>query len=411
MRRLLVFLLTLVLVAGLGLAAWLVINERTSRAGTLGLGDVVGAPIVLELTPVVNGLLQPIYATHAGDASGRLFIVERGGLVRILEAGQLRQEPFLDLSERVKADGDEQGLFTLAFHPDYQTNGLFFVSYTAVPDGRSVVAEYGAADPAGTRAETAERVLLEVAQPTDTHNGGQIQFGPDGYLYIGFGDGMRRPSEGPNQSQDRSNLLGSLLRIDIDGDEPYEVPSDNPFVDSDEIRPEIWAFGFRSPWRFSFDRVEGDLYLTDVGEERWEEIDLIERGANYGWHVRLGTECRVQTTVGRGSCLLRSLGANYRSPLLQYGHLAFEPQGGDSIRGGYVYRGDEIPELDGVYLFGDYVSGRLWGLWRADDGWRVALLMETDRRISSIAEDEQGEPYLLDIAGGAMLRIGVASSP
>ena len=182
MRRLLVFLLTLVLVAGLGLAAWLVINERSSRAGTLGLGDVVGAPIALELTPVVDGLLQPIYATHAGDASDRLFIVERGGLVRILEAKQLRQEPFLDLSERVKADGDEQGLFTLAFHPDYQTNGRFFVSYTAVPDGRSVVAEYGAADPAGTRAETAERVLLEVAQPTDTHNGGQIQFGPNGYL-------------------------------------------------------------------------------------------------------------------------------------------------------------------------------------------------------------------------------------
>ena len=396
----------LLLLAALGL--WLGLSERSSRAGIVGLDALQPVPVQLGLRPVATGLTLPIFVTHAGDGSGRLFIAERSGLVRVLRDGALLDTPFLDLRGRVKSDDGEQGFFALAFHPDHARNGRLFVSYTRRPDGRSMVEEYRVV-PDRSRVGGGGRPVFEVAQPTSTHNGGQIAFGPDGYLYLGFGDGLLLPSGGPNLAQDLTNYLGTIVRIEVDGWQPYSLPGDNPFVGNDGALPEIWAYGLRNPWRFSFDRETGELYVGDVGEGRLEEIDLIERGGNYGWYLREGGQCRVQTLVGRSSCLLRSLSRNYRPPLLQYGHLNLDERGGDAVTGGYVYRGDAIPELYGVYLFGDFISGRVWGLWREGGRPRIALLLETGRRISSFGEDEAGELYLVDIAG-EVLQIEAAAA-
>jgi glucose/arabinose dehydrogenase len=286
----------------------------------------------------------------------------------------------------------------LAFHPEFAANGRLFISFTIQPDGRSIVAEVEA-DADRLRATGNLRTLFDVPQPTSTHNGGQIAFGPDGYLYVGFGDGMFLPSEGPNVAQDLTNHLGTIARVEVDGWHPYSLPGDNPLVGREGVLLETWAYGLRNPWRFSFDRETGDLYVGDVGKGRYEEIDLVERGGNYGWYLREGGPCRVQTTVGRASCLLRSLPERYRPPLVQIPHQNLDERGGNAIVGGYVYRGEAIPDLDGVYLFGDFASGRLWGLWNDDGARRLVLLLETGRRIVSFGEDEAGELYVVDLLG------------
>ena len=348
--------------------------------------------IDIELQEVASGFEQPLYATHAGDGSGRLFVVEQTGAIKIVAGDRVQAEPFLDLSERVVV-GSEQGLLGLAFHPSYENNGRLFVNYTDL-EGDTVVAEYRGA---GGRADAAsERVLLTIQQPFSNHNGGALAFGPGGHLYIATGDGGSGGDPlGNGQSLD--TLLGKLLRIDVDaatGELPYGIPGDNPFVDRDGARPEIWSYGLRNPWRFSFDAATGELWIGDVGQSELEEIDVsgAGRGVNFGWNVMEGDACFEPPTGCDRSGL--------ELPVAQYSHDL-----GCSVTGGYVYRGHTQRALRGVYLFSDYCSGTIWGLDAAQPGAGVVRMLESGRSVSSFGIDETGELYLTDIGSGTLLRI------
>lgn len=369
------------------LLAFLLLSVPGFAAGA-GTGRPIAQALPgIRLQRVVTGLEDPVYVTHAGDRSGRLFVVEQAGVIRIIRDGRLLTRPFLDIRARV-ISGGEMGLLSVAFHPRYASNGRFFVNYTA--DGerlRTVIAEYrvSAADP--NVADRTERVILEIGQPYRNHNGGLNLFGPDGMLYIGMGDGGSG-GDPHNNGQRLESLLGKLLRLDIDGGTPYRVPSDNPFVGRAGARGEIWAFGLRNPWRFSFERGSGRLFLADVGQNAWEEIDLIERGGNYGWRIMEGAHCfRPQTGCDRSGLIL---------PIAEY-----DREGGCSVTGGHVYRGSRIRELVGRYLFADYCSGRLWALTETASGrWTMGELLATGLRVSSFGEDQDGELYLVDHGGG-----------
>ncbi len=310
-------------------------------------------PDRLRLELVADGLRDPIGLTSAGDGSGRLFVNERDGVVRVIDPdGRLQDRPFVDLSDRIAAGG-ERGLLGLAFHPDFATNRRLFVHYSRAGDGATVVSELTASADLQTADPGSERVLFTVPDPFVNHNGGQLAFGPDGYLYIGLGDG----GGGGDPLQNGQNpdvLLGKILRIDVDAQDARpahtRIPADNPFgpggANPGGGRPEIWALGLRNPWRFSFDPDGGDLYIGDVGQGSWEEIDRQPAdsagGENYGWNVMEGRHC-----FG-GDCDQ----TGYVKPIAEYSHDL-----GCSVTGGYVYRGTAQPELQGVYVFGDYCSG------------------------------------------------------
>jgi glucose/arabinose dehydrogenase len=340
----------------------------------------------LEL--VADGFDQPVQVVDPGDGSGRLFVVEQPGRIRIVDDGQVVPVPFLDISDLVGCCG-ERGLLSVAFHPDYATTGDVFVDYTD-RNGDTVVARYqvSTTDPNRLDATSAESILT-VDQPAANHNGGLLLFGPkDGDLYIGLGDGGG--GNGQN-GQDLSTLLGKILRIDVDGPAGgplYAVPPDNPFVDRPGARPEIWALGVRNPWRFSFDRVTGDLWIGDVGSATYEEVNFQPAtsagGENYGWDAMEGTTCRVE-----GGC------DEFVAPVS-----GFDRDEGCVVTGGYVYRGSAMPDLHGDYLFADYCSGRVWGLIRdTSSAWRRLGPVETGLRISSFGEDATGELYVVDIEG------------
>jgi len=348
-----------------------------------GLSDAT-----LELIPVVSkGLESPLFLTHAGDGTGQLFIVEQPGTIRIIDQGVLRETPFVDISNRVLSGG-ERGLLGLAFHPNHRKNGRFFVNYTRREDGATVLAEYRRHG-LGLQASAEERTLMVVPQPYANHNGGMVAFGPDGYLYIGLGDGGSR-GDPQNRAQNTKELLGKILRIDVDRDHPYAIPPDNPFVTGGG-RPEVFALGIRNPWRFSFDRHGGMLWLADVGQNKWEEVDLVVSGGNYGWRVMEGTHCYNPDRACRPEGLI--------FPIAEYGH----EQGRCSVTGGYVYRGHAMPALHGTYLFGDYCSGELFAI-SAEANTRHSnvpqVLLQTGLRISSFGEDETGELYIVDHKGG-----------
>ena len=359
-----------------------------------GAESVPTQSLSFHLAPLVTaGLERPLFLTHAGDASRRLFVLEQPGAIRIIEQGVLRKAPFLDLRDRVLTDDPERGLLGLAFHPDYRRNGRFFVNYTRQPDGATVVAEYrrgGAPDVASRK----ERVLLVVSQPESNHNGGMVAFGPDGYLYVGLGDGGG-PGDPGNRGQNLNELLGKILRIDVDHGDPYAIPADNPFV-TEGGRPEIYAVGLRNPWRFSFDFRRAELWVADVGQYKWEEIDLVTRGGNYGWRLMEGFHCFNPATA----CPTEGLAL----PVMEYRHDGDRRAGGRcSIIGGYVYRGLAMPALRGAYLFGDYCSGEVFVFRQSDEGGQDAsptVLLKTGFRISSFGQDEEGEVYVLDHGGG-----------
>jgi len=339
---------------------------------------------------VAGGLEAPLYVTHAGDRSGRLFVVEQAGRIRIISDGRLLARPFLDISARV-ISGGEMGLLSVAFHPRFAANGRFFVNYTANGGRlRTVIAEYRVSADDPNVASRTERVLLTIDQPYRNHNGGLNLFGPDGMLYIGMGDGGSG-GDPHNNGQRLDTLLGKMLRIDVDGGTPYRVPPDNPFVGRAGARGEIWAYGLRNPWRFSFDRADGRLFLADVGQNAWEEIDLIERGGNYGWRIMEGAHCfQPQTGCDRTGLAL---------PIAEYGR-----EGGCSVTGGHLYRGSRIRDLVGRYLFADYCAGRFWVLSEASGRWTMSTLLESGLRVSSFGEDQDGELYVVD-HGGAIYRI------
>ncbi len=340
-------------------------------------------PIALE--PVAEGLERPVYVTHADDRSGDLFVLEQPGRIRVLSEEGLAERPLLDLTERVESGGNEQGLLGLAFHPEFAANGRFFVNYTREPDGATVIAEFQATGD-GPVAADAERVLLTVEQPYRNHNGGMIAFGPDGLLYIGMGDGGSG-GDPQNFAQDPDALLGKMLRIDVDGGEPYGIPADNPFAEGGG-RPEIFASGLRNPWRFSFDRETGELRAGDVGQNAIEEIDVIQRGGNYGWRRMEGTRCYEPSQGCRRDDLIL--------PVAEYANGG----GRCSVTGGYVYRGETVPALTGTYVYGDFCSGEIFGL-RPEES---TVLLDTGLSLASFGEDAAGELYVADLRG-AVYRI------
>lgn len=345
-------------------------------------------PAGFQWAEIASGLTRPIGLEHAGDGSGRLFIVEQAGVLRIWQDGRVLPEPFLDIRQRVGSSGNEQGLLGLAFHPRYLENGYFYLNYTD-REGNTVIARYRvSADPNRADPATEER-LLQVPQPYANHNGGVTSFGPDGYLYLGLGDGGSG-GDPLGAGQDRSTLLGKILRIDVDAGEPYATPPTNPFASSDG-RPEIWAYGLRNPWRFSFDRLTGDLWIADVGQNSFEEINFQPAGStggeNYGWNIMEGFSCYGSSDCSQEGLVL---------PIHDYSTRA---EGNCSVTGGYVYRGP-LEEWQGIYLYGDFCSGRVWGLLGDNDnGWRNSLLFETSQSISSFGQDPEGQLYLVSIRG------------
>jgi glucose/arabinose dehydrogenase len=363
--------------------------------------ELRSGPDRLRLELVADGLSNPIGIAHSGDGSGRLYINEQGGQVRVIEAdGSLRAEPFVDLSDKLMAGG-ERGLLGLAFHPQFESNGRLFVHYSRTGDGATVVSELRAsadrlsADPAG------ERVLLTVADPFPNHNGGQLAFGPDGYLYIGLGDGGSGGDPLGN-GQNVNALLGKILRIDVDATaaagRAYALPPDNPYgpdgISPGAGLPEIWATGLRNPWRFSFDRHFGDLYIGDVGQGAWEEIDRqpgdSAGGENYGWNVMEGRHCFQDGCDQTG----------YVKPIAEY-----PTSLGCAVTGGYVYRGQTQPGLEGVYVFADYCAGVLFTL-QVDEGTITPKqVLDSGLQVSAFGEDEAGEVYLADHAGGGIYRV------
>jgi len=357
-------------------------------------------PPAIALEQVASGLVAPVGVTSARDGSGRLFVVEQGGLIRILGAGGvLLEKPFLDLRDQVSAGG-ERGLLGLAFHPAYACNGRLFVNFTD-PDGNTVVAEYRASATNPDRADaTPVARLLHIDQPYPNHNGGSVAFGPDGYLYVGMGDGgSGEDPEGYGQRLD--TLLGKLLRIDVDeadGNSPYAIPPDNCTGCPAGALPEIFAYGLRNPWRFSFDRATGDVWIGDVGQNRWEEVDHLPlpaaSGANFGWSRMEANHCLHGDGCDRGGLTL---------PVAEYGHA----DGDCSVTGGYVYRGSSIPALAGWYLFSDYCSGRIRALGVGSDR-AVAILLETGGNIATFGEDEAGELYVADVGKGTLSRVVAA---
>jgi len=344
-------------------------------------------PLRLEFEQVATGLANPVDLQEPPDGSGRLFVVEQPGTIRIIQSGALVSTPFLDITSRV-ASGGEMGLLGLAFHPDFAQNRRFFVDYTSTAGGtrHTVIAEYleSAADP--NLAEPTENIILAVDQPFANHNGGQIAFGPDGFLYVALGDGGSGGDPLGN-GQNLSTLLGKLLRIDVDSAASYAAPADNPFVGLTGA-DEIWAYGLRNPWRFSFDRSTGRLFLADVGQGDFEEVDIITRGGNYGWSIMEGNHCYPPPSA---TCDMTGL----ILPIAEYGH-----DEGGSVTGGFVYRGPLITRLRGTYVFGDFISGNLWGLSEESPGvWSRSLLLATGLNISSFGQDGAGELYVLDYNG------------
>lgn len=348
------------------------------------------AQAAIQLEPVLSGLSRPIFVTNAHDGTNRLFIVEQGGIIKVLRPGTSAPTVFLNITSRVLSDGSEQGLLGLAFHPQFSVNHRFFVNYTRRTDGATVIAEYRAsANP--NVAGTAETVLLSIAQPFPNHNGGVMDFGADGYLYIGMGDGGSGNDPG-NRAQNIEELLGKILRIDVDhpnGAARYSSPPDNPFFGAQAGRDEIYAFGFRNPWRFSFDRATNRLFVGDVGQGAIEEIDIVTRGGNYGWRIFEGTQC---TGLGPTSCSA----PGFTPPIAEYGHT----NGRCSITGGYVYRGARSSLPVGAYVYADFCTGEIFTLQNGSQD----LLLDAPRNIASFGEDEAGEIYVVGL-GGTIERI------
>ena len=334
--------------------------------------------------------------TFPYDGTNRLFLVLQRGQIKVFEneQGVESTKTFLDISTRVNDSGNEEGLLGIAFDPDYRYNGYFYVNYTASGPRRTVVSRFTKNVDDSDRADPdSERVILEVPQPFKNHNGGQVVFGPDGYLYIALGDGGSAGDPTGN-GQNLRTLLGTILRIDVRSTETgstYDIPSDNPFVGNENgAREEIWAYGFRNPWRFAFDPETGDIWAADVGQNSWEEIDFVKPGLNYGWNVMEGMHCyfdRRMESEQPASCAKTGL----EKPFTEYGRVD-----GCSVTGGFVYRGTRHPSLYGAYIYGDFCSGKIWAL--RYDGNSITEHMEivdSNLRISAFGQDQSGELYIL----------------
>jgi glucose/arabinose dehydrogenase len=342
----------------------------------------------IRLQRVADGLESPVHLTApAGDA--RLFIVEQPGRIRIVENGSLLSTPFLDIRSKVSSGG-ERGLLSVAFHPQYAQNGAFFVNYTDV-QGDTRVERYRVSGNRNVADPASAELVIAIDQPFSNHNGGQLAFGPDGKLYIGMGDGGGG-GDPQETGQDPTKLLGKLLRLDVDAARPYAIPAGNPYAGRTDGRPEIWALGMRNPWRFSFDRTAGLLYVADVGQNRLEEVNVVpavQAGVNYGWDVMEGTDCfEPSSGCNQGGLTL---------PVVTYTH-----SDGCSVTGGFVYRGQDIPSLRGHYFYADYCSGWIRSFRYADGQVADASSWELENvgNVSSFGEDGRGELYVISHGGG-----------
>ena len=350
----------------------------------------------LSLKLIASDLEGPVGMAVGNDGSNRLFVIEQEGRIRIIKNGNLLPQPFLDITSIVdhgSAMYSEKGLLGLAFHPQYKSNGKFYIYYSAPTsvkgmDNKSVIAEYSVSSSNPDAANTNGRIVLEIQEPESNHNGGCLQFGPDGFLYIGVGDGGgggdKHGSTGNGQNM--QVLLGKILRIDVNAETGYKIPPDNPFVGT-QSKPEIFAYGLRNPWRFSFDKKTGKLFCADVGQNEWEEIDIIEKGKNYGWRIMEGKHCYNPSS----DCNMRGL----TLPIAEYGH-----DEGRSVTGGYVYRGTKAGDMDGKYIFADW-TGKFFMLSQSQstNEWnRYNLTLKNfsgDFYVNSFGEDESGELYAL----------------
>ena len=357
----------------------------------------------VELNRVAAGFSSPTQVTSAHDGTGRLFVVEQRGLVKIVRNGAVLPTPFLDIRDRVSCCG-ERGLLSIVFPPGaggFGPQAVLYANYTDV-NGNTTVSRFSVSNDPNVFND--ERVLLKIAQPFANHNGGQLAFGPDGYLYVGMGDGGSA-GDPNNNGQNLGSLLGKILRIDIGyaSSGVYGIPPDNPFAGSATARPEIWAYGLRNPWRFSFDRKTGDLWIGDVGQGAWEEVDFQPAGGaggtNYGWRLTEGNHCFSPAT----GCPTSGI----TFPVAEYGHVG----GNCSITGGFVYRGRDFARLSGIYFYADYCSGRVWGLRRGASGWETQELLRPGYGFTSFGEDDAGEVYTVDGNSGTLYRLVDADGP
>lgn len=349
------------------------------------------------LSLLVSGLSSPLGLEQPNDGSGRLFVVEQGGRIKIIQNGAVLATPFLDVSGKI-ATGGEMGLLGVTFHPNYSVNGKLYVNYVRTVSGQiqSIIAEYTASPAGANQVNIAtERILLTVDQVSNftNHKAGQLAFGPDGLLYFGLGDGGSG-GDPLGHGQNTSTLLGKLMRIDVnsaDAGLQYHVPADNPFAGGGGL-PEIWAFGFRNPWRFSFDRGTGRLFLADVGQDQFEEVDIVQKGGNYGWNVMEGMHCFNPPSGCNTAGLIL--------PVAEYSHAE-----GNAVIGGFVYRGAKLPSLSGLYVFGDFGTGKIFTLQETSPNvFTRSLLMTTGKSISSLGQDQAGELYLVDIGAGSVFK-------
>jgi glucose/arabinose dehydrogenase len=353
------------------------------------------------LTLLVSGLSSPLGLEQPNDGSGRLFVVEQGGRIKIIQNGGVLATPFLDVTSKIST-GSEMGLLGVTFHPNYSANGKLYVNYTRTVSGQiqSVIAEYTASPANANQVNIAtERILLTVDQVSNftNHKAGQLAFGPDGLLYFGLGDGGSG-GDPFGHGQSTATLLGKMMRIDVNSTDPglqYHVPSDNPFVGGGGL-PEIWAFGFRNPWRFSFDRGTGRLFIADVGQDQFEEVDIGQKGGNYGWNTMEGMHCFNPPSGCNTTGLIL--------PITEYSHAE-----GNAVIGGFVYRGMNLPSLRGVYVFGDLGTGKIFVLQETSPNvFNRTLLMTTGKTISTFGQDQAGELYLVDIGTGSIFKIAAS---
>lgn len=347
----------------------------------------------LVLSTVVTGLSNPVDLQTPDDGSNRLFVVEQPGTIRIIANGILQSTPFLDITNLIDFGG-EKGLLGVAFHPNFSQHPFFYLNYDRLSGGQmeTVIARYqvSAGDP-NVADPASETILLTVTQPFPNHKGGQVVFGPDGFLYIGLGDGGSGGDPLGN-GQSLQTLLGKMLRIDVDhttGSLPYAIPADNPFAGGGGL-PEIFAYGLRNPWRFSFDRSTGRLFVGDVGQDSFEEIDILQNGGDFGWNIMEGMHCYSPPSGCNTTGLI--------GPIFEYDHTQ-----GQAVIGGYVYHGSAISSLAGTYLFSDYASGKIWGLTEGQSGtWTRAELLSTNANVSSLGQDASGEIYVVEYSGSVM---------
>jgi len=393
MPRLRLLLPVVLVLAVLGVvAAGLAVTRARARAQSDWL---IGKN--LSLAPVVKGLKEPTFVAWPPDGSKRMFVLERDGHVRVADAdGTLHPTPLLDISNNTSTS-TEEGLLGLAFDPNYKQNGYVYIDYTANDASVNVVRyTMSPAQPDQVDPSTAMTVMA-IPKRSKFHNGGTLEFGPDGYLYISLGD-----DEASQEAQVLSSIYGKILRVDVDSAQPYAVPPSNPFVDTPGARPEIWSYGFRNPWRFSFDRATGDMWIADVGDARWEEVDMQPAGShggeNYGWPYFEGSECVTTDHCQDGGMV---------APLATYGHNML-----CAAVGGYVYRGPSVSAFTGKYLFGDLCTGGVFTLTGdTRQGWTRVELGFNPIKVDSFAEDPAGDVYVVDMQGGVIYRVADGSMP